>query len=411
MSKNRHLSVLPIFLKGVAAVTSGTIVLKLAIFSLNATFARATDTEDASNIAKIIAFGFAWSAVLHFSSTRFIARTVLQGDRKGARLALHIALGLIVASLIFIALLGYVFSREEHTKSLFLATLFMAGSVAVFDLSTSLANALGSNKTAALGQSAMGTAIAICALGTLFNTPSFPNVSIVIIPFTALAIAFIVLWSMKEQLREPATHSIIRPPRMLSQLKNLLHFSLPGLIGAIFINPLVLWAVSSVAGVTGQEFVIFLVCQNLLGLVMLLPGQMNTAAFSILAKNSLSPHAGYLVLCMSLGSAIISMLAVYSLLPFAEPIYGDAFEKVYSVAPWFIAAAVPFVLVQFIATKMFLTGHPWVEAVANVAFGIMFTIGCHLLPPGSFELASIALLLFASHLLRAAIFFVVYKNY
>lgn len=411
MSNNWYSSVLPIFLKGVATVTSGTIILKMAMFSLNAAFARATETEDAANIAKIIAFGFALSVVLHFSSTRFIARTALQGDRNGARLALRIALGLIVASLIFIEFLGYVFSNEKLTNSLFLSTLFMAGSVALFDLSTSLANALGSNKTAAIGQSAMGTAIAICAFGTLSNAPTFPDAAIVIIPFTALATAFVVLWSLKEQLREPATYPITRPLHLVLQLRNLLHFSLPGLIGTICINPLVLWTVSSVAGITGQEFVIFLVCQNLLGLAMLLPGQMNTAAFSILAKNSLSQQAGYLVLYLSLGSAIISILAVYFLLPFAKPVYGDAFEKVYSAAPWFIAAAVPFVLIQFIATKMFLIGRPWAEAVANVAFGIMFITGCYLLPPSSFELAAIALLLFTCHLVRAAILFVTYKYY
>lgn len=362
-------------LNKVGTVLIGTIALKAAMFFLNSGFARSAEAETASMLAKTIAFGFAWSSVIHFSSSRYIARAITQGRLAVARFSLNLALMLIPLTLTILALFKTFQTGDEENGISILLALVFTGALACFDLSTGVAGAIGNNKIAAIGQGLLGAVIGACAAGLAVNSID----SLIIIPaaltIAALAISLFILYLISKGIPNnlDTKNSQIKKHR---QARDMFFFTLPSVIGTLFMNPVILLSADTLAKTSSTDFLVFLICQNIFGMAMLLPGQINTATFSFLVrdvkKRTTQRSAVLLTVFAALISVIVAMLAV----PLLQPLYGPLYEKVAESAIWFALAAIPSSISQAISTRLFIAGNPWADARANFVFAAFFAAGC-----------------------------------
>lgn len=401
MTEPEYKSVLLRLLKGGSVVALGAMVMKFSMFALNAVFARNGFSNDITSTAKIVAFGFAWASVLHFSSVRHIARLMLNGELARAQVALKLAVSTIAVLSLFLATMIWILPEVVGSGAAIWSMLAMVGAVACFDLMTSLANAIGRNSLAAFGQMMMGVALASCAAAIHLGGEGMAGVVLATLPLVALVVSLGLVWTLRMEWRVQGTtntkefkHSGFR------EYRSLVYFSLPALLSAISMNPLTLWAVSELAGLSDQAFLVFLVCQNLLGLAMLIPGQVNTASFSLLARHRNSRRAAMTTLVLSTSMVLLSCAMIMLAIPYGGLLYGAALNDVRAAAFWFVAAALPFTLHQFVATRMFIGGHPWNEALANAVFGVIFCIGCLIARDSSVPLQAVGILMFLSYWAR-----------
>lgn len=384
------------FLKGLFSVTTGSIVIKISILFLNITLLNNVAKSESSDIAKIFSLGLSSSSLLYLSSSRYIAKEYLKKTTDLKKLLKMAFSVILVVSFIALFLLYFIYSEKKGMVFVFTLFIFIF-LISFFDLLMNVANAIGLNKFAALGQVILSLSLFFSIFLANINYDLFLNL---VVPLFLITSVIASLYIYMNLMKVPLIIEIRSNLTKASAFKDMMYYSLPLMLGNIFFNPLILWSVSEISGINNKDFILFLASMNMLGIAMLLPGQVNTVSFSFLAKNESNINKNFTIIFTLLFSALISVLIINFSLPYLGFIYGSEIENILIPVFWITLCVFPFVIIQYCSSRLFLSGNPWSDALSNMLFGIIFVVGCFFIRQYEFGIKEISMLLLFCYILR-----------
>lgn len=388
------------FFKSVFIVAIGAMSIKFSMFFINMVLVKNVNNPNAANISELISISFASASLMYLSSSRYIAREVIV-EKNDALQLLNLAIKIIYILIPFLILFGCIFGKDAIYKIL-LSILFLI-TISKYDLFVNTTNALGLNKYAALGQALMALGIIFSAALMLLDFDNYYALVYFLLPFIAIVFSLMVY----KKLRKKFNKNNIDKKNIFLRMRGLIYFSAPVALTGLLINPLVLWGVLKVSGLSSQNYILFVSALNFLGLAMLIPGQVNTVTFSILAKYK-SNNINLAVMIVTFISAIISIIIVYNAIPLLGLVYGDNLNLIQSSIFWIVLCCIPFVFIQYFSSRLFLLGRPWLETISSMGFAITFILGCCCISFYNYGLYELSIFLFFSYIVKFLILLVIY---
>lgn len=389
------------FLKSMFSVTFGNMIMKISIMFLNITLLNYAENIKSVDIAKIFALGLSSASLLYFSSSRYVAREYLKNHVNLKVLIKKTFIIIYSISMLTLPLILLLYSGEKNISFIVSIICFMFF-LSFFDFFVSLSNAIGLNSYAAIGQLILAVSVLILILIANYNY-SF---------FVAIAIPFFITFSIIASIL--MYKSLVNKRNIKSDLSNktsfkkMIYYSLPLLLGNIFFNPLILWSASEIAGIDNKNFIVFIACLNMLGMAMLIPGQVNTAAFSFLLKSETYSDNRIIIFTILLISSFLSFFIVNAIFPYLDIVYGNEIKNMLTPVFWMTLSVFPFVIIQYCSSRLFLSGSPWSDTFSNILFGVVFLGGCFMIRKYDLGIVEISKLIFLCYILRFIFIFFVY---